>query len=384
MTGAGRGTAAKELEDLGCYVVDNLPPSCCPTSCDLARQSHGLEPPSRWCVDVRSRAFFEQLPTDVRRPGRTRGTLPTILFLEATDDVLVRRQEAARRPHPLQGDGRLLDGHQPRARVLADAARRRRPGHRHLRPQRPPARRRIAARVRRTSDDAAPGRRCVSFGFKYGIPVDADFVADMRFLPNPHWIPELRPQTGLDASRSATTCWRSRAPSEFLDAYVPSCSSVVPAGYLARGQAVRDHRDRLHRRQAPQRRRWPRRSPRRLREPASTPPCCTATWGGSDAATGGRQRSGRRCLAVVALGGGHGLPASLSALRRVTDELTAVVTVADDGGSSGRLRDEFGVLPPGRPADGAGRALRRRRVGPDLGRVLQHRFAGDGRDATAT
>ena len=107
MSGAGRTTAANALEDLGWYVIDNLPPSVLPDVCSLASDA-GI---SRLAVvlDVRTRSFFEQLPT-MFGDLTGRGMLPEILFLEAGDDVIVRRQESARRPHPLQGDGRLLDG----------------------------------------------------------------------------------------------------------------------------------------------------------------------------------------------------------------------------------------------------------------------------------
>ncbi|MET1006859.1 MAG: RNase adapter RapZ, partial [Propionibacteriaceae bacterium] len=107
MSGAGRSTAANALEDLGWYVVDNLPPSVLPEVCSQAQHSDI----SRLAVvlDVRTRSFFEQLPT-MFSDLTAAGILPEILYLEASDDVIVRRQESVRRPHPLQGDGRLLDG----------------------------------------------------------------------------------------------------------------------------------------------------------------------------------------------------------------------------------------------------------------------------------
>ena len=131
MTGAGRSTAAKELEDLGFYVVDNLPPSLLRDVVRLVDESRGAEQPIAVVVDVRSGSFFQTLQANLAQ-GAT-GRHATLLFLEATDDVLVRRQEAARRPHPLQGSGRLLDGLQPRARGAGRPAQRRRPGHRHHR-----------------------------------------------------------------------------------------------------------------------------------------------------------------------------------------------------------------------------------------------------------
>ncbi|MEO5851635.1 MAG: RNase adapter RapZ, partial [Nocardioides sp.] len=108
MTGAGRSTAAKELEDLGFYVVDNMPPSLVRDVVRLVDESRGVQQPIAVVVDVRSGSFFDSLEA-ARVPGAI-GRRTTLLFLEASDDVLVRRQEAARRPHPLQGGGRLLDG----------------------------------------------------------------------------------------------------------------------------------------------------------------------------------------------------------------------------------------------------------------------------------
>src|SRR3954451_3621735 len=118
MTGAGRSTAAKELEDLGYYVVDNLPPSLLREVVQLVDESRGHDQPIAVVVDVRSGSFFETLQANLAHHALGRRT--TLLFLDATDDVLVRRQEAARRPHPLQGDGRLLDGLVRERRVLAD------------------------------------------------------------------------------------------------------------------------------------------------------------------------------------------------------------------------------------------------------------------------
>src|SRR5688500_16122420 len=118
MTGAGRSTAAKELEDLGFYVVDNLPPTLLRDVVRLVDESRGVEQPIAVVVDVRSGAFFQSLTANLAH-GAT-GRKATLLFLEASDDVLVRRQEAARRPHPLQGTGRLLDGLQRERVVLGD------------------------------------------------------------------------------------------------------------------------------------------------------------------------------------------------------------------------------------------------------------------------
>jgi len=187
MSGAGRSTAAKSLEDLGWYVVDNLPPSLLPTMLDLADRAAlaGIAA----IVDVRSRALPTDLKTAISSLG-ARGVSPQVVFLEASDGALVRRFENVRRPHPMQGSGTIVDGIAAERELLRD--------------------------VRGDSDivlDTSSlnvhelrarmhhyfGGNIVSFGYKYGLPVDADLVADCRFLPNPHWVPELRPFTGRDA-----------------------------------------------------------------------------------------------------------------------------------------------------------------------------------------
>jgi len=231
MTGAGRSTAAKELEDLGFYVVDNLPPSLLKDVVALVDQSRGPEQPIAVVVDVRSGAFFASLEANLAH-GAT-GRHATLLFLEASDEVLVRRQEAARRPHPLQGDGRLLDGLQMERVVLAN-----------LRADADLVIDTTTLNVHQLTDRIAEEFgspetvrlrvSVVSFGFKYGIPVDADFVADMRFLPNPHWIPELRPQTGRSAPVAEYVLGQEGAE-EFLVTYTDLILGVA-GGYLREGK----------------------------------------------------------------------------------------------------------------------------------------------------
>jgi len=231
MTGAGRSTAAKELEDLGFYVVDNMPPSLLREVVRLVDESRGTEQPIAVVVDVRSGSFFQSLQANLAQ-GAT-GRHATLLFLEATDDVLVRRQEAARRPHPLQGTGQLLDGLVREREVLAD-----------LRSDADLVIDTSALNVHQLTDRIAEAFgtpdttrlkvTVTSFGFKYGIPVDADFVADIRFLPNPHWVPELRPHTGRDREVSDYVLSQPGA-AEFLDGYVPVLEGVA-SGYLREGK----------------------------------------------------------------------------------------------------------------------------------------------------
>ena len=143
------------------------------------------------------------------------GTMPEILFLEAADDVIVRRQESVRRPHPLQGDGRLLDGITRERetiatlRAAADLVIDTSSINIHQLSSR------VAHAYGDAADDAPSRVTVVSFGFKNGIPVDADLVVDVRFLPNPHWVPELRPQTGL-STRACDYVLAQDGAEEFL------------------------------------------------------------------------------------------------------------------------------------------------------------------------
>jgi UPF0042 nucleotide-binding protein len=230
MSGAGRSTAANALEDLGWYVVDNLPPTVLPEVCTQAREN-GI---SRLAVvlDVRTRSFFEQLPSMFADLTAT-GTLPEILFLEASDDVIVRRQESVRRPHPLQGDGRLLDGITRERETLATL--------------RAAADlvidtssiniHQLSSRVAHAYGDESDDQlrvTVVSFGFKNGIPVDADLVVDVRFLPNPHWIPELRPQTGL--SQPVRDYVLGQAGAEEFLLRLQELLQVTAKGYVTEGK----------------------------------------------------------------------------------------------------------------------------------------------------
>lgn len=231
MTGAGRSTAAKELEDLGFYVVDNLPPTLVRDVVRLVDDSRGVHQPIAAVVDVRSGSFFDSLQAN--RHQQVTGRPTTLLFLEADDDVLVRRQEAVRRPHPLQGGGRLLQGLHRERTVLAD-----------LRGDADLVLDTSGLNVNQLKDRIAemfgtPATTrlkisVISFGFKYGIPVDADWVADMRFLPNPHWIPELRPHNGRDADVASYVLSQPGA-GRFLDQYLPVLQTAVE-GYVVEGK----------------------------------------------------------------------------------------------------------------------------------------------------
>jgi UPF0042 nucleotide-binding protein len=232
MSGAGRSTAAKSLEDLGWFVVDNLPPGLLPTMVDLAARSNGAVSRMAAVVDVRSRAFSTDLKSAISDLA-ARGATARVVFLEAAEDMLVRRFDSERRPHPLQGTGRVTDGIAAErellrevradADLLIDTSR--------LNVHE------LRARMRNFfSGGTAAGLRLsfVSFGYKYGLPVDADLVADCRFLPNPHWIAELAPMTGQDAPVREYVLAQSGAE-EFLRYYTELLRVVLP-GYEREGK----------------------------------------------------------------------------------------------------------------------------------------------------
>jgi UPF0042 nucleotide-binding protein len=232
LSGAGRSTAAKCLEDLGWYVVDNLPPSLIASVVDLAARSHGGVDRIAVVVDVRSHGFSSDLRETL--DGLERGGQPVrVLFLEAPDEVLVRRFDGVRRPHPLQGDGRLVDGITQERELLRDL----RAGadlvidtsqlnvHE--------LRKKIAAAFEAESADELH-LTMMSFGYKHGLPVDADVVIDCRLLPNPHWVAELRPLTGKDAA-VRDYVFSQPGASEFLDA-ASALLKRYEQGYIDEGK----------------------------------------------------------------------------------------------------------------------------------------------------
>ncbi|WP_406088734.1 RNase adapter RapZ [Kitasatospora purpeofusca] len=232
MSGAGRSTAAKCLEDLGWFVVDNLPPALIPTMVDLGARSQGNVARIGAVVDVRGRQFFDDLLTSLDELEK-RGVRLRVVFLDSSDDALVRRFESVRRPHPLQGDGRIVDGIAQERELL-----------RELRGEADlvidtsnlnvhQLRAKLDAQF---ADHDEPELRAtvMSFGFKYGLPVDADLVVDCRFLPNPHWVPELRARTGTD-SDVADYVFQQPGANEFLNGYA-ELLRIVTEGYRREGK----------------------------------------------------------------------------------------------------------------------------------------------------
>jgi len=232
MTGAGRSTAAGVLEDLGWFVVDNLPPQLIDDVQALVARLGRDEPRLAVVVDSRSRWFFAALRGVLADLAR-RGAGPSVLFLEASDDVLVRRQEAARRPHPLQGEGRLLDGVHAEREMMRNLR-----GNADLVIDTSGLNvHQLSTKVASAFGGTEPDRlraTVVSFGYKYGIPVDADMVADMRFLPNPFWDPDLRPMSGRDQPVRDSVLDRPDAV-RFLDGYEQLLSALT-GGFVREGK----------------------------------------------------------------------------------------------------------------------------------------------------
>ncbi|WP_427868936.1 RNase adapter RapZ [Leucobacter luti] len=227
MSGAGRSTVANTLEDLGWYVVDNLPLAMLKTLADMADRSGGALPRIVAVVDVRGRDLFADIQETVDELRAT--ATVRVVFLDATDEILVRRYESVRRPHPLQGEaGSLLEGIRlerdrlQELRASSDVV---------IDTSRYNVHELSTATRELFSDEDTPGLQLsvLSFGFKYGAPTDVDLMVDMRFLPNPFWEPELRALSGVDSEVKDYVLSREGA-AEFLDNYVAALTPVL-AGF---------------------------------------------------------------------------------------------------------------------------------------------------------
>jgi UPF0042 nucleotide-binding protein len=230
MSGAGKSAATSTLDDLGWFVVDNLPPTLLMDLIDTVAEQAD---PRRLAVvvDVRGGVFFDELQGALSEL-KGRGIRPSVLFLEASDEALVRRFESARRPHPLQGEGRVVEAIDRERGLLGDL----RAGADLVIDTSLLNVHEFGARIRTAFGEQKQALRAiiVSFGYKYGLPVDADVVADMRFLPNPHWVPDLRPQTGQQAAVRDYVLSQPGA-AEFLDRFAALLGSVFD-GYLREGK----------------------------------------------------------------------------------------------------------------------------------------------------
>jgi UPF0042 nucleotide-binding protein len=233
MSGAGRTTVGDVLEDLGWFVVDNLPPGLIPPLVELGGRTRGEVPRIAAVVDVRGRQFFADL-RDAMADLEAAGVRSRLVFLEASDEALIRRFEGSRRRHPLQGsEGRLTDGIDAERRLLSDLR-----GDADLVIDTSGFNvHQLRAKVEDAfAGDVRPILRIslVTFGYKYGLPADADLVLDCRFLPNPHWIPDLRPQTGLEPDVRDYVLAQPGA-TELLDAY-EQVLAILGEGYLHEGK----------------------------------------------------------------------------------------------------------------------------------------------------
>ncbi|MCV7193645.1 RNase adapter RapZ [Mycolicibacterium brumae] len=232
LSGAGRGTAAKVLEDLDWYVADNLPPELIARMVDLGLAAGSRITRLAVVMDARSKGFTGDLDS-VRSELADRGIHPRVLFLDAADDVLVRRFENNRRAHPLQAGQTLAEGIAAERQMLS--------------PVRAaadlvvdtstlpvPALRSTLEEAFGAEDVAVTNVTVESFGFKYGLPMDADMIADVRFLPNPHWVDDLRPHSGQHPAVRDYVLSQPGAQ-DFLDTYEHLLGLVV-AGYRREGK----------------------------------------------------------------------------------------------------------------------------------------------------
>jgi RNase adapter protein RapZ len=203
MSGGGKSHAIRALEDLGYYCVDNLPTPLIPVLAEITRHEDSEDPKVAVVIDIRERRFVKEFPRVWRKLQSTRGLNPLLVFLEASDAALLRRYSETRRPHPLAPNQPIADALREERRMLADI-------------------RAMADEIVDTSDLSVHELRQIfqnmvrggrertklvltfqSFGYKHGVPLDADLVFDCRFLPNPHFVAGLRSKTGKDKAVAA-------------------------------------------------------------------------------------------------------------------------------------------------------------------------------------
>lgn len=229
MSGAGRSTVAHSMEDSDWYVIDNLPPSLLASVLDMTeRTSDSIAV----VIDVRGRQFFDDLNRSLAELVE-RGVSRKIIFVDASDEVLITRFESSRRPHPLQGNDRIVDGIEREREKLREL----RQGADLVVDTSQLNIHQLERKINelfQSGSIAALKVNVLSFGYKFGIPADADLVMDCRFIPNPHWQPDLRPKNGLDKEVSDTVLGANAVP-EFLDRYVALFESIA-RGYLHEGK----------------------------------------------------------------------------------------------------------------------------------------------------
>lgn len=235
MSGAGKTVAIQSFEDLGYFTIDNMPPALVPKFLDLIAQNQEYDHLAL-VVDMRSRQFFAEITTILDTLESSQDLDFKILFLDATDSELVSRYKETRRAHPLAADGRVLDGIKRERELLAplknfsqnvvDTT--------ELTPRQ--LRQAIAEQFSSSTETSSFRVEVVSFGFKYGLPIDADLVFDVRFLPNPHYQPDLREKTGLDQEVSDFVM-AHQVSEDFYQSLTNLLVPILPA-YKQEGKSV--------------------------------------------------------------------------------------------------------------------------------------------------
>ncbi|HET7617921.1 MAG TPA: RNase adapter RapZ [Vicinamibacterales bacterium] len=234
LSGSGKSQAIRALEDLGYFCVDNLPVALLPMLAELTQRAGSEIPRAAVVVDVREGRMLDELPRMYSRLKNTPGLNPVLIFLDASDEALVRRFSETRRPHPLAPNRSAIEGiREERKRMaplkrLAD----------HVVDTSKMTVHELRQAFRGVQTGRAPDSQLVvtilSFGFKHGIPVDSDLLFDVRFLPNPHFVPALRPHTGRDREVRAFLD-RSEATRQFLDRTLSLLRFLIPQ-YVAEGK----------------------------------------------------------------------------------------------------------------------------------------------------
>ncbi|WP_311407955.1 RNase adapter RapZ [Liquorilactobacillus uvarum] len=233
MSGAGKTVAVQSFEDLGYFCIDNMPPTLLPKFWELVRES-GKVNKVALVIDLRSRAFYDEIIEMLNNLGNDNFIDTKILFLDASDGELVARYKETRRSHPLAMEGRLMDGIKLERDLLSDIR---------AKAQLVVDTSKLTPRQLReeifhnfeTSESTAFHVEVLSFGFKYGLPIDADIVMDVRFLPNPYYIPELKKKTGLDKP-VYDYVMRSAKTESFYQQFMALLENVIP-GYKEEGKS---------------------------------------------------------------------------------------------------------------------------------------------------
>lgn len=233
MSGAGKTVAVQSFEDLGYFCIDNMPPTLLPKFWELVRES-GKVNKVALVIDLRSRAFYDEIIELLNNLGSDNFIDTKILFLDASDGELVARYKETRRSHPLAMEGRLMDGIKLERDLLSDIR---------AKAQLVVDTSKLTPRQLReeifhnfeTSESTAFHVEVLSFGFKYGLPIDADIVMDVRFLPNPYYIPELKQETGLDKP-VYDYVMKSTKTESFYQQFIALLNNVIP-GYKEEGKS---------------------------------------------------------------------------------------------------------------------------------------------------